>query len=555
MPTTNPLAGVTTLITPQSQPIPGRSGMVANQAGGYVFATGLWQQLEDFLILGVTAGTRRDDGAAGQAAAELVLQAIAEDGPRVVALVEDIATSRPPRAPKPGPYLFAFAAAEAKGGPAARRAVQQVFPDVVRTTQDMATFFGYWKALGGKVTNRGTAPVTGRSARTAMASWLLSAPADDVAFRVCKARSRATPQGEHLAVRDILRIAHPKPGTREQRALFGWVAGKVTGDNARGVLPAVDRFLAAQAVTDPQDAVRVIRERHVPWEFLPSDVLASPEVWAELAATTGLTALIRNLARMTRIGALGLMGGPVADLVAARLTNPAALAQARIHPMDLWLALRVYTSGQSQPDPHRPPQTWIPVPAITDALEAAYGLSFGTFTPSGKRILTVVDSSGSMSWAQVAAGGSVLGSAWEVANTMAIILARTEDAPTINCDTQVHPSPVTPTSNLREISTWTQPGGGGTDMAAPFAWLAAKRIEVDGVVLFTDNETWAGRWHPVQALDAYRSQVAPHARLVVVSMTLTGYSVGDPRDPGVLQLTGLDASLPQVVAGYIRGAA
>lgn len=552
MPTTNPLAGVNTLRTPQSQPIPGRSGMVRNEAGGYVFETDMWQQVEDFLILGVTGGTRHANPAAGLAAAELIFAAVDDDGPRLVTLITEIATARPPRAPKPGPYLFALAAAAAGGKPETRKAVQGTFPDVVRTTYDLAAFFGYWKNLCGKVTPRGTAPVIGRGMRTAFASWFNDGDAEDVAFRVCKGRSRTTPAGERLAVLDVLRIAHPAPRTPGHRTLFGWLAGNVPDVIARGTLRSVDRFLSAQAATTPEDAIRVTRERDVPWEFLPSEVLTDPGVWAELARTVGLTALIRNLARMTRIGALNLMGGPAVDTVTARLTDQDALVEARIHPMDLWLALRVYQSGMSQPDPSRDPQTWIPVPAVVDALETAYGLSFGPFTPSGKRILTVVDSSASMSWAHIAVGGSVLGTAWEVANTMAIILARTEDAPTINCDTRVHASKVTPGTNLREITAWEQPGGGGTDMAAPFEWLMTRGIKADGVVVFTDNMTWAGGWHPTQALSAYRSGINPYARLVVVSMTLTGQSIGDPKDPGVLQLTGLDGALPQIISGYVH---
>jgi 60 kDa SS-A/Ro ribonucleoprotein len=48
-------------------------------------------------------------------------------------------------------------------------------------------------------------------------------------------------------------------------------------------------------------------------------------------------------------------------------------------------------------------------------------------------------------------------------------------------------------------------------------------MTVDGVVTLTDNETWAGRAHPVQAMAAYRSQVGSPVRNVVVAMTATGH--------------------------------
>src|SRR6266567_6025630 len=111
----DPLASVSRIVTGQIEPIPGVP-QVRNAAGGYVFAKDQWTSLEDFLILGTTGGTFYTGAEALTAQnVDLVLAAIAEDGPRVVGLVTDIATAEPARAPKPRPYLFAFAAAAASG--------------------------------------------------------------------------------------------------------------------------------------------------------------------------------------------------------------------------------------------------------------------------------------------------------------------------------------------------------------------------------------------------------------------------------------------------------
>ncbi|MFI6485289.1 hypothetical protein ACIBH1_45775 [Nonomuraea sp. NPDC050663] len=66
------------------------------------------------------------------------------------------------------------------------------------------------------------------------------------------------------------------------------------------------------------------------------------------------------------------------------------------------------------------------------------------------------------------------------------------------------------------------------------------------------SSTWAGRTHASQALDDYRRTVAGHARVVVASMTAAGHTISDPRDAGVLNMAGIDASLPMVVGGFIR---
>jgi 60 kDa SS-A/Ro ribonucleoprotein len=53
----DPLAAVGLTATPQTQPIPGRTDQVRNNAGGYVFGKDLFTKVEDFLILGTTGGT------------------------------------------------------------------------------------------------------------------------------------------------------------------------------------------------------------------------------------------------------------------------------------------------------------------------------------------------------------------------------------------------------------------------------------------------------------------------------------------------------------------
>ncbi|MFC4909715.1 TROVE domain-containing protein [Actinomadura gamaensis] len=120
----------------------------------------------------------------------------------------------------------------------------------------------------------------------------------------------------------------------------------------------------------------------MPREYLPNRVLGDAKVWEALVETVGLTALIRNLARMTQIRTLKPLEGATRRAV-KRLTDQDALAAARIQPMDLYPAGRVYQSGQAQPHPRADVRRWTPVPEIADALDGAYDLLFGNVVPSG----------------------------------------------------------------------------------------------------------------------------------------------------------------------------
>ena len=71
--------------------------------------------------------------------------------------------------------------------------------------------------------------------------------------------------------------------------------------------------------------------------------------------------------------------------------------------------------------------------------------------------------------------------------------------------------------------------------------------------MYTDNETWAGREHPVQALKRYRNTKRIDAKSVVVGMTSTGFTIADPSDAGMLDIVGFDSAGPALISGFIGG--
>jgi 60 kDa SS-A/Ro ribonucleoprotein len=94
---------------------------------------------------------------------------------------------------------------------------------------------------------------------------------------------------------------------------------------------------------------------------------------------------------------------------------------------------------------------------------------------------------------------------------------------------------------------------GGTDCALPMVWALRNRVEVDTFQVYTDNETWHGAVHPHQALREYREKMGIDARLVVVAMTAGGASIADPSDPRQLDVSGFDASVPNLLSDFSRG--
>ena len=132
-----------------------------------------------------------------------------------------------------------------------------------------------------------------------------------------------------------------------------------------------------------------------------------------------MTALIRNLATMTRVGVLA-PGSDGTSKAVAQLGDAERIRKARVHPIAVLAALRTYASGRGV----RGRGEWNPVREIVDALDAAFYTAFGNVEPAGKRLLLALDVSGSMT------GGHVAGvpglSPRDASAALALVTAATE---------------------------------------------------------------------------------------------------------------------------------
>lgn len=76
----------------------------------------------------------------------------------------------------------------------------------------------------------------------------------------------------------------------------------------------------------------------------------------------------------------------------------------------------------------------------------------------------------------------------------------------------------------------------------------------DVFIVYTDNDTWCGLVHPAHALRLYRQKMAlPDAKLIVVGMTATEFTIADPKDRGMLDVAGFDSAAPEVMRNFVLG--
>jgi 60 kDa SS-A/Ro ribonucleoprotein len=541
---------------PQTVPIPG-SGQVPNSDAGYAWAVDDWTRLRRFLVLGSEGGSYyASEWTLTRENASAVERCVRADGPRAVAEIVRVSTEG--RAPRNDAALFGLAMAAGLGDVGTRRAALDALPQVARTGTHLFRFATFVEGFRG----------WGRSLRRAVGRWYAAQPVDALAHQAVKYRRR-----EGVAHRDLLRLAHParrvsarNPALAvmpEHERLFEWIVRGGTGD---GLPRLVEGFARAQAVETPAEAARLVAEYRLPREAVRPEHLRSPEVWEELLADMPITALVRNLATMTRVGVLA-PGSDGTAAVLARLGDASRIRRARVHPIALLAALRTYGSGRGA----RGRGAWQPVAAIADALDAAFYTAFGNVEPAGGQVLLALDVSGSMAWGEVAGVPGL--TPRDASAAMALVTAATEPSHEIvgfctggwfrNRGRRLHRGipdgltrlDISPRRRLDDaIRAVSNLPFGGTDCALPMLYAQALEREVDTFVIYTDSETWAGDVHPAQALRDYRQASGIDARLVVVGMVSNGFSIADPADAGMLDVVGFDTATPQLVADFSRRA-
>ncbi len=522
-----------------------------NSAGGFAFVLDEWKRLERFLILGSDAPTYYASAKAlTRENALSVLRCLDGDPARTVDTI--VAISDAGRAPKQGPAIFALALAASHPSDVARRLALQALPRVCRTASHLFAFVAEVKQLRG----------FGRGLRRGISQWYTSKEPAALAYQLLKYRNR-----HGFTHRDVLRLAGGEIGehTPVQEALFRWVTSGRDGFGERlvglegsqrhygavdgSLLPAqVDAFEEMQRCSDPARAAQLIVDHRLTHEMVPSELLGSALVWEALLQRMPLTALLRNLGRLTSLGVFthgSLMGSQILEGLQSR----EALRRARIHPLAVLVAMNTYARGAGV----RGSLRWSPLAPVKRALDDAFELSFANIEATGKRTLLALDVSGSMSFSEIAGMTGVtprLGAA-----AMAMATLRSENNVTsVAFSHRLVPLKIHAKMSIDEVNrTASSIPMGGTDCALPMIWAKKNNVPVDAFVVYTDNETYFGRVHPHKALERYRRAMGIDAKLVVVGMTATKFSIAKQDDPGMLDVVGFDTAAPSVMADFMRG--
>lgn len=535
--------------TPQFESIPGKQ-MVENSAGGFTFKINDFDRLNRFLILGADGPTYYStEKKLTVENADCVLRCFNLDPVKTVDQIVEV--SEVGRAPKNDPAIFALAlCASQKGNPNSKYALEKM-SKVCRIGTHLFQFVESCNELRG----------WGPALRKTVSAWYLNKEPKELAYQVTKYQQR-----NGWSHRDLLRLSHTKAKGLTNDILHWSVKGWESIGNdphpQESLLP-IWAFEKAKKTTDKKEICNLIKKYGLVRECIPTQFLTETSVWEALLEKMPLTAMIRNLATMTRIGLLSPMSNAVGKVI-SELSNQEKLKKSRIHPVAVLAALLTYKQGHGE----RSQNIWNPVSQIVDALDGAFYKTFGNVETTRKRWLLACDVSGSMDSGVIAGVPGLtprIGTA-----AMAMITAATESQHHIIAFTSngsfsrtsrwgdQYPSGITqldisPRQRMDDVVlTMKKLPMGGTDCALPMIYAMESKIPVDIFVVYTDNETWAGKIHPCQALNEYRQKMGIGAKLAVVAMTPTEFSIADKDDNGMMDFCGFDTAVPQVMADFAK---
>lgn len=530
----DPLAQINTRSTPQTEQA--KASQVPNSAGGYGFEVNALTRAQRFLILGTDGGSYyASEPKLTKENAQVIIDLAADTttGLALVTMIRNVSLEG--RAARQNPAIFGLAVCAASPVVEVRRAAFAALSYVCRTGTHLFLFAGYVEQFRG----------WGRGLQKAVADWYTEPDVEKVAFQAVKYRSR-----ENWSHRDLLRLCHPKTDESDRKALFEWIThGVLTPSNNPSIL---DAFVEAQNPTHiPEKQLahhwaRLVTDYRLPWEALPDAALTHNEVWEALLPHMGITALMRNLGRLTKLGVFGL-GATANKLAIDQLTDADVIRKGRLHPLNILTALMTYRQGHGM----RGGMEWTPVPQLIDALDEAFYLGFGALEPANKRTLIGLDVSGSMA-AQMSSSPLTCRQA---AAAMAMTVARTEpDYLVMGFSDQFVHLPITARQRLDAAVDMTNNlPFSRTDCSLPMKWAMANKVAVDSFLVYTDSETYAGVPHPHQALEQYRQATGIPARLVVVGMVSNGFTIADPDDAGMMDVVGFDTATPDLIRGFSAG--
>ncbi len=341
--------------------------------------------------------------------------------------------------------------------------------------------------------------------------------------------------GNDPSFADLVKMVHPKPADAARRAFYAWLIGR---EHDAAALPAQVRAFEAWKLD------RTLAVPDVPFQLLTSAPLDAA-TWCAIARQSSWQATRMNLNTFARHGVFGVVG--MAELVAARLRDPAAIAKARVFPYQLMIAYR---------------QSEAAVPAqVREALQDAMEIAIANVPEFTVPVAVCPDVSGSMQSPVTGQRGTATTAVRciDVAALMAAaVVRRNLRAEVIPFSDRVNEVRLNPRDSvMTNAGVLAGLPSGGTDCSLPVAELNRRKAKAGLVILVSDNESWIDREPHARGTALLREwQIFrarnPGAKLVCLDVQ-PNRTTQAREDDGILNIGGFADEVFATIAAFAEG--
>jgi 60 kDa SS-A/Ro ribonucleoprotein len=325
--------------------------------------------------------------------------------------------------------------------------------------------------------------------------WYNSKSEKDLMYHITKYQNR-----NNWTHRDVLRLSHIKNSDINYNNIYRYIAQgqeivtKVLTlyfqEHQEHPLVYLLAFEKLKTTESLEDVLLWIKKYNFVREHIPTRWLNEKSVWEALLCNMPMTAMLRNLNKMTSLDLFDSTCN--LQLVINKLTKDTIL-KSKVHPLQILITIKMYAQGRGD----RGSLNWTPNQKIIGALNDAFYFAFDNVVPTNKRYLLALDVSGSMSSATVC-GINCL-SAAEVSCAMAMVYDHIEP----NVKMMAFSDTFVPISSRRlddNLASTRSINFGRTDCSLPMTWALSEQKEYDCIIIFTDSETNCNKYEPSVAL-------------------------------------------------------
>jgi 60 kDa SS-A/Ro ribonucleoprotein len=358
--------------------------------------------------------------------------------------------------------------------------------------------------------------------------------------------------GNNPSLKDILKMAHPVPNSKEKAALFAYILD-VPMEGRKFVVKGKDgEILYSHKYSDLPDIVKQYeafkKDTTKPVPKVDFRLLDSLEiddsVWKSIAKNASWTTTRMNLNTFARHNVFS--NEQIAGEVARRLCDPDQIAAAKQFPYQLFTAWKATESNANIPF------------EVKDALHEAMEIAIENIPVISGDIHVFVDTSGSMGSPITGTreGSTTTTSCVDVAGLIASsILRKNKKAQIYTFDTSVKHVPLNHRDSVITNTKKLAAAGGGTDCSVGLRGLNQKGISGDVIVYVSDNESWVDGGYRGTGLQKEWNEFKknnPGAKLICIDLTPnTTSQVQDKKD--ILQIGGFSDTVYNVMADFING--